>query len=193
MSDKYLNYNGLAYLWSKISPLLGGGAGSVGNYSLMAQTLPADTRTLIIGTNVSFPVGALRSGTIIKWTFDMSKTAAGKDSSTIDIAFGTTGTTADTARVSFTKPAGTAVADNGLFTIELLVRSTGLSGQVVGHLNMTHNLSTTGLAKIPAVNATVVSAVFDMSALTNISVCFKSGTSDAYTVQLVKSELFNVT
>src|SRR6267143_1506164 len=71
-----------------------------------AQTPAATVRTYITGSNIAIPTGKLRIGTFFKWQFDITKTASGSAASTFDIAFGTTGTTTDVARVSFTKPAG---------------------------------------------------------------------------------------
>src|SRR6266571_160693 len=87
-----------------------------------AQTPAATVRTYITGSAITVPTGKLRIGTFFKWQFDITKTAAGSATSTFDIAFGTTGTTADTARVSFTKTAGTAAADVGMVTIAAVVR-----------------------------------------------------------------------
>jgi hypothetical protein len=92
------------------------------------------------------PQGGLKVGTRIAFKFNMTKTAAGTATSTFDISFGTLGTVADTARVSFTKPAGTAVADEAIVTIEAVVRSVSATGVVVGNFSMAHGLDITGHA-----------------------------------------------
>ena len=91
------------------------------NFSTAAQTITT-ARTYITGSNILIPAGALQVGTMFKWTFDITKTAAGTAAAIYDIAFGTAGTTADTARVSFTKPAGTAAVDCGRVEITAVVR-----------------------------------------------------------------------
>jgi hypothetical protein len=75
------------------------------------QIIDAEARTYIVGSNVAITAGRIAVGTLFRWRFGMTKTAAGSAGSTIDIAFGIAGTTADTARVSFAKPAGTGAID----------------------------------------------------------------------------------
>lgn len=162
------------------------------NFSTTSQAPSAASRTYITGSNINFPAGALQVGTIMRWTFDMTKTAAGTAASTFDICFGTAGTTADTARVSFTKPAGTAAVDNGKVVIEMICRGpVGASGVCVGHFTMTHNLSATGHATIPVVDVTTVSSAFDITTPTNVGVCITSGASDAITIQMCIAEAWN--
>jgi hypothetical protein len=131
---------------------------------------------------------------MIRWTFDMTKTAAGTATSTFDICFGTNGTTADTARVSFTKPAGTAAADTGTVTITAICRGPlSASGVVVGNFQMVHNLENTGHAIIPCVSQTVVSSAFDVTvANLFVGVCITSGASDAITIQQCITEVWNL-
>src|SRR5689334_24588890 len=64
------------------------------NFSTTAQTPAATTRTYLTGSNILMPRTGLQIGTCFRWTFNMTKTAAGVAASTIDIAVGTAGTTA---------------------------------------------------------------------------------------------------
>lgn len=163
------------------------------NFSTALQTPTAAARTYMTGSNILIPAGTLQIGTLFRWTFDITKTGAGIAASTYDICFGTAGTTADTARVSFTKPAGTAVIDAGQITITAVVRGPiGASCVVAGHFQMTHNLQITGHAVIPCVDVTTVSAAFDVTAVTNIGVCATTGASDAITTQLLIAEAWNL-
>lgn len=162
------------------------------NFSTAAQTPAAATRVYIIGSNVVFPVGALQVGTLMRWTFNMTKTAFGSATSTFDIALGTLGTTADTARVSFTKPAGTAAIDEAQVVISMVCRGpVGASGVCVGVFAMQHNLAATGHATIPSVNVVTVSSAFDITTPTNVGVCITSGAADAITIQSVIAEAWN--
>ncbi len=162
-------------------------------YSVAAQSPAAATRTYITGSKITVPVGKLRIGTIFRWHFNITKTAAGTALSTYDICFGTTGTTTDTARVSFTKPAGTGVADTGEISIYAVVRGPlSASGVVVGCFNMSHNLAATGHAIIPVVIVTIISAAFDVTTPTAVGICITSGASDAITIQLVTAEAINL-
>lgn len=161
------------------------------NFSTAAQVITT-ARTYITGSNIAIPAGALQVGTMFRWTFNMTKTAAGVAAATFDIAFGTAGTTADTARVSFAKPAGTAVVDEGRVVVEAIVRGpVGASGVVAGHFNMTHNLAATGHAVIPCVDVQTQSAAFDITTPTNIGVCLTGGAADSVTIQLVVAEAWN--
>lgn len=165
----------------------------VNNFSTASQAPTAATRTYIIGSNIKCNPGDLKIGTLFRWTIDLTKTGAGTATSTFDICFGTLGTTGDTARVSFTKPAGTAVADNGRVVIEAIVRGPiGGSGVVVGHFNLTHNLASTGHAAIPCVDVVTISSGFDVTTPTNVGVCITTGASDVITIQMVIAEAWNL-
>jgi len=164
------------------------------NFSVASQAPAAASRTYIVGSQIAVPVGKLQIGTMFRWVFDITKTAAGTALSTFDIAVGTAGTTADAARVSFTKPAGTAVVDNGRIVIEAIVRGPlSASGIMVGHFNLTHNLQITGHATIPCVDVTTISAGFDVTvANLFVGVCITSGAADAITIQQVTAESWNL-
>lgn len=164
----------------------------VRNYSVAQQAITAATRTYITGSQLAIPDGGLKVGAKIRFRFNMAKTAAGTAASTFDICFGTAGTTADTARVSFTKPAGTAVADEGFVTVEATVRSVSATGVVVGEFALVHNLAATGHAVIPCVTVATVSAAFDTTAPTFIGLCITSGAADAITIEQVSAELVGV-
>jgi len=159
-------------------------------YSVAAQTPAAATRTYITGSAISIPPTGLRVGNVFHWKFNMTKTAAGTATSTFDISVGTAGTTADTARVSFTKPAGSAAVDEGWVEITAIVRTIGATGVMVGEFTLIHNLAATGHAVIPCVCVNTVSAAFDMTTADLIvGVCITSGASDAITIQQVVAEV----
>jgi len=159
-----------------------------------AQQPAAATRTYITGSNIAVPAGKLQIGTMFLWRISMTKTAAGTAASTFDVAVGTTGTTADTARLSFTKPAGTAVADEGLVEIMLTCRGPlSASGIFAGEFRMTHNLSATGHMTIPGACVSNISAAFDVTTANLIvGVCITTGASDGITIQVVQAEAINL-
>lgn len=161
--------------------------------STASQAITAATRTYITGTNIKVGTTKLQVGSMFRWRFNITKTAAGIATSTFDIAVGTNGTTADTARVSFTKPIGTAVIDEGWVEIYCIVRSIGASGVLVGEFTLVHNLASTGHATIPIVVVNTVGAGFDMTVVNlQIGICITSGASDAITIQMVMSEWWDV-
>lgn len=162
----------------------------VKNSSAAAQTPAAATRTYIAGSALKVPVGGFKVGDVLRWVFNMTKTAAGTATSTIDIAVGTAGTTADTARVSFTKPAGTAVIDEARVVVEAVVQSVSATGVIVGMFNLTHNLAATGHAQVPSVNLQTTSAAFDNTVdELYVGLCLTSGADDAITINAVSAEL----
>lgn len=155
------------------------------NFATAGQTPAAATRTYITGSGLTITAGQIQVGTHIHWRFDMTKTAAGSASSTFDIAFGTAGTTSDTAQVSFTKPAGTAAGDEGWVDIDCVVKTNSASGVVVGEFTLIHNLAATGHAQIPCVVVSTTSSTFDTTTPTKIGICITSGASDAITINQV--------
>ena len=161
--------------------------------STSAQALTAATRTYITGTNIKVGATKLQTGTMFRWYITLTKTAAGIATSTFDIVIGTLGTTADTTRISFTKPVGTAAVDEGLIEIKCTVRSIGVAGVIVGNLLLTHNGNTAGHATIPAVVLTTVSAGFDTTtAGLQVGICATTGAADACTIQMVTSEWWDL-
>jgi len=177
--------------WFEIAPAISPVAP---NYSVAAQTPTAATLTQLTGSSIAVPPGKLRIGTIFQWWFDITKTAAGLASSAYHVRVGTANSTADTAVLTFTKPAGTAVIDAGLIYIEAVVRGPlSASCIMAGHFQMTHNLQITGHAVIPCVDVTVVSAGFDATvANLFVSLSCTTGASDAITTQVMIAEPFNL-
>lgn len=176
---------------SLVFPGVEQGTGTLVQNKSVAQLAPvAATRTYITGSSLKVPQGGLKVGTKLRWKFNAAKTAAGTATSTIDIAVGTAATTADTARVSFTKPAGTAAADEGVFTVEAIVRSVSATGVVAGEMTLIHNLAATGHAVIPCVAVSTISAAFDNSAEgLYFGLCITTGAADAITIEMVDAQL----
>lgn len=169
------------------------GLGLLMNYSVASQAPAAASRTYITGSRIDVPVNKLQVGSCFEWVINMTKTAAGVAASTFDICVGTNGTTADTARVSFAKPAGTAVIDQGTVVIRAVVRTIGASGVMVGDFTMTHNLAATGHMVIPCANVVTISGGFDMTVANLIlGVCLTSGAADAITIQMVQAKAWNI-
>ena len=167
----------------------------VANASTANQTgFAADT--YVAGSSLTVPPGLLRVGSMFYCCFDMVKTAAGTAAATIIIRFGTAGTTADTARITFTWGAGTAAVDSGIFEVWAHVRTAGASGVLVGIARCTHHLAATGLISTGASGMgflTVTSSAFDMTVANSIiGVSFNGGTSFAGTNTVVQSYMKNV-
>lgn len=172
------------------SGALGGGI-RLRNQSTSAQAPAAATLTYLTGSALAIPPGnSLRVGSRFRWRWSMTKTAAGIAASTIAIVFGTAGTTADTARVSFTKPAGSAAADEAWCEINATVKAVSDTvGVIVGTFTMGHNLENTGHAVIPFVTVTTVSGNFDNKVDNAIvGLVITTGAADAITIQQLQAD-----
>lgn len=164
------------------------------NQSVASQAPAAATRTYLTGSALLVKPGRLQIGSCFRWRFSLTKTAAGTAASTFDVCVGTLGTTGDTARVSFTKPAGTAAADEALVDILVVCRGPlTAAGVLAGQFCMSHNLAATGHLVIPQAVVNTISAGFDVTPDNLIlGVCVTSGASDAITVQAMQAEAWNV-
>jgi hypothetical protein len=178
----------------KTKDSLGFVRGFQSNFSLGAQSPAAATRTYLDGSAIEIPVSKLQIGTSFRWDFNITKTAAGIAASTFDVCVGVLGTTGDAARLSFTKPAGTAVVDQGTVSINVLCRGPiSATGVIVGQFTMVHNLAATGHAIIPCVCVNTVSAAFDLTVAQLIfGVCLTSGAADAITIQQLQALAWNL-
>jgi len=168
--------------------------GRISNQSTAAQSPAATTKTYITGSNLAIPTGKMQAGTCFHWRLAVTKTGAGTALSTYEILVGTAGTTADAIRCTFTKPAGTAAADEGVINIFAICRGpVGASGVLVAEFGMTHNLATTGHLVIAAAALNSISAAFDITVANLIvGLAVTSGASDALTFQLVQAEAWNL-
>ena len=177
-------------LKSEIDP----GAGlEVRNFSTAAQVIATASRDFVDGSQLFVGSGGLKVGSKIKFVLDLTKTAAGAASAVFDIAFGTAGTVADTARVSFTKIAGTAAIDTARVVIEAVVRSVGSTGVVVGQFTLQHNLAITGFATLNPITVLTVSSGFDNDGQELfIGLNITTGAADVWTVQKVEASLSGV-
>lgn len=164
------------------------------NFSTASQTPTAATLTKLTGSTITIPTWKMSIGTMFRWTFDITKTAAGTATSAYHVRVGTANSTSDAAILTFTKPIGTAAIDTGLIEIVAIVRGPlSASCVMTGTFRMTHNLSATGHATIPAVAINVVSSTFDATvANLFVNLTCTTGASDAITTQLMMAEALNL-
>lgn len=131
----------------------------VRNYSMAAQALAAATEAIIDGSQVVIPDSGLVAGSVYKVKLALDKTGAGTATSAYKVGLVDAGDAVTVANVksvlSFTKPAGTAAADEGVVEIVVFIKdpgdSTAESGSVLGEFVMGHNLAATGHATVPVV------------------------------------------
>jgi len=165
---------------------------SIENADTAAQgSVTAGTRTYLAGSSIQ--CGQLLVGSRFRWVVSITKTAAGVANTNIDIAVGTAGTTADTARVTFTGATETAIADTATIVIDATVRVVSASGIIAGAYQV-NNTATAGAAAGYKANAAyVVSAAFANN--TNnlfIGLCITAGTADVTTVNFVNAMGWNI-
>lgn len=168
--------------------------GTLLNFSTVAQLPAAGVRTYIDGSKITVPSTKFQIGTILRWRFNITKTAAGVAASTIDIAIGILGTTGDAAILSFAKPAGTANVDEGWIEIEAIVRGPlTAAGIISGEFTLIHNLAATGHAVIPCVVVNTISGAFDLTTANLFAgLCITTGAADVITIQQVTAEARNI-
>lgn len=167
--------------------------GEVRNFYAGAGQAPAAAvATYITGSALQIPREGLQVGSMLRWKFNLTKTAAGVAASTIAVVCGLLGTVADAAVLSFSKPAGTAAVDEGTIEIECLVKSIGATGVIIGEFSLVHVGNTVGHATVPTVILNGVSAAFDTTQANGFPVTFglviTTGAADAITILMVRSE-----
>lgn len=152
--------------------------------------------TYLAGSGVLIPPGLVRAGTVYHLIFDMVKTGAGTAAATLNIRFGTAGTTSDASRLLFTFTAGSAVADTGTFEVWAHWRSVGASSVLVGVAQLRHQLAATGLTTGGtggSFTVIVTSAAFDSTVPNSIiGASFNGGASFSGTNVMVQAHAFNL-
>jgi len=144
--------------------ILSGLPGGIANANTAAGALSGATDQYVAGSALA--IGARqKAGTVLRWRLSYTKTAAGVATPLWKVLFGTNGSAADTARLTYTGVAQTAAADTGFVEIEVIVRSISATGTVAGVCIAHHHNTTTGLAdKAQAQIFTATSAAFDNTA-----------------------------
>lgn len=166
------------------------GTGMYGNGNSGNTASAADT--YLVGSKLSF-TSQIKVGTIIRWRFAMTKTAAGTATPIYSIRVGTAGAIGDTAQITLTGSAQTAATDTGWHEIELAVVSIGVTGVITATARLAHVNATTGLAS--AAQDQIIQAAsggFDMTVASMfIGVSVNPGASGVWTFQSVAVNMFN--
>lgn len=166
------------------------------NASTAAQGAGFATDTWVTNSDILIPTfGFLQTKTKFTWMLSASKTAAGVAQPIYVIRTGSNRSTADTARLTLTGPAQTAIADIGTLYIEAVVRSVGASGVIAGSAAWLHQgtvTSSTGGTGFANNDSGHIegNATFDMTALSGLyaSLSINGGLNAAWTVTWVKAE-----
>lgn len=167
------------------------------NAAIAAQGAGFATDTYLTNSDLLIPSFSLQAKGTFMWTMSASKTAAGIATPIYNIRIGANRTTADTARLTLTGPAQTAIADIGTLCIMVTVRSVGGAGVIQGsawwvHTGTAANTTTsgTGFANDSTGHVQGTSAGFDNSNLggSYIGISINGGTSAAWTVTQIIGE-----
>lgn len=165
-------------------------SGSIRNWNT-ADVVATGVDTYLTGSGIVIPTGqVMQVGTTFRWRFAITKTAAGTASPIWVVRVGTAGTTADTARLTFTQVASqTAAVDTGMVEIIAILRNVGAAGVLAGGLEMAHVLAATGFSTLNHNIMQVTSAGFDTTiAGTIVGVSVNPGASGVWTHQVVSAE-----
>lgn len=157
--------------------------------------------TYLAGSAITMPAGGpVSSGstaTVYKCKFDMAKTGAGTAAFTVNVRYGTAGTTADASVLSLAFAAGTAAADTGLFELLLHFRTvgSGTAAVIAALIDCSHHLAATGLVSTGAAGYGLVegvSAGFDSTPAGSIlGISVNGGASFSGTNTIAQAECFN--
>lgn len=169
------------------------------NAAIAAQGAGFATDTYVTNSDLRIPSWGLQAKTTYLLRVSASKTAAGTATPIYNIRIGANRTTADTARLTLTGPAQTAIADIGTLWIMVTVRSVGAGTAAViqgtawwNHQGTAANTTTqgTGFANNGTGHVEGTSAGFDSSAMAGqyIGVSINGGTSAAWTLTQVQVE-----
>jgi hypothetical protein len=152
-------------------------------------TPAAATDTYLAGSAIKVPPGLVRVATTFTWTFAMTKTGAGVAQPIWTVRVGTAGTTADTARLTFTGSAQTAAVDTGYAQIQVVVRLGGATGVIEGFYTLGHVLAATGFASIGTDVQQATSAAFDTT-VANVfyGISLNTGAAAAWTIPHVSAQ-----
>lgn len=165
-----------------------------GPTSAVNQNITTTTRTYLSGSQIIIPASKCRIGTTFLWNMSYAKNANGTATSLFDVAFGTAGTTADTARISFTKPIGTAAADEAWVQIMAQIQGP-LSASCIaeGLFSLNHNLATTGhITTSQTLILRAVATAFDITTVTSVGLCLTAGASDNVTFRMMSAQAWNL-
>lgn len=171
--------------------------GQTNNASIASVGPGFSSDTYMTDSDILIPTFGFQVRTTFKWLVSASKTAAGVATPIYNIRIGAARSTADTAVLTLTGPAQTAVADIGTLTIICVVRSVSATGVIQGtawwdHRGTAANTTTsgTGFANDSTGHVEGTSAGFNNSALSGqyVGLSINGGASAAWTVTQVWAE-----
>lgn len=167
------------------------------NAAIAAQTVNA-ADTWLTNSDLLIPSFGFQAKTTFTWRVSASKTGAGTAQPAYAVRIGSARSTSDTARLTLTGPAQTAIADIGTLNVMLTIRSIGATGVIQGTAHWDHRgtaanttTSGTGFANDTTGHVEASAAGFDMTAIAGmyVSLSVNSGGSGVWTVTQVCAEV----
>lgn len=161
------------------------------NAAVAAQGAGFATDTYVTNSDLIIPSFVFQAKTTFLWQISASKTAAGTATPIYNIRVGSNRSTADTARLTLTGPAQTAIADIGTLYVMVTVRTGGAATILQGtawwaHRGTAANTTTsgTGFANDSTGHVEGTGASFDASAAAGqyIGLSINGGTSASWTL-----------
>ena len=145
--------------------------------------------TYVTGSGILVPSFGVQAQTMFEWIMSVSKTAAGVAAPVYQLRVGGLQTTADVSLMSMTGPAQTAVADVGVLTILVTVRSVGAAGVFQAIAIWNHNAVITGFSVDDAGAIQGTSAGLNNSAFGGafVGLSINGGASAAWTMTQVRA------
>jgi hypothetical protein len=160
--------------------------------------LSASTPVYITNSNINLPaslVTGIVTGTVLQWRFNVGKNANGTGACSILLYYGTHGSTADTAYVTATLPASTAVIDTMTVDIQVTFTSATACSYVMG---LSHTAATgTGFGVVsgtPALSGTATGMTTSTGSLIfGVGIeAATGGTLPTYIIGFVQGEAYNL-
>jgi hypothetical protein len=168
----------------------GAARGSLGSNKSIASQAGFAADTYVTNSGLLVPSSGLQATMVFRWTLSASKTAAGVAAPTYIIRLGAAQALADTALLTLTGAAQTAVADNGLLYVRCVLRNVGAAAILAG---------VAAWAKTQAGTAGFggsidgVSGAFDSTGKAGqfVGLSINGGAAAAWTITSVEAEIIN--
>jgi hypothetical protein len=148
----------------------------------------------VTGSLITVAAGDFTIGTTYRIIIHVTKSASGTANIVLIVRLGTSGSTSDTNISGFiTLPGGTAVADTGIIDLFMVFKTVGGAGSVSYVVNLTHNLTTTGLwntATQTLIGSFTAGTGGSTTTATKIGLSYNGGTSASHTLNVLKAELY---
>lgn len=159
------------------------------NNATSSQGAGFSSDTYVTNSGLLIPSCGMQAGQIYRWTITASKTGASTATPVYTVRMGTNQSTSDTSILALTAGAAqTAVADNGILTITIQVRSVSATGVVAGAAAWSK--TQTGLIGFGGSIDGVSSSINNASVAGQyVGVSINGGTSAAWTLSSVHAEL----